>query len=124
MNRLMEGGRKPDITRGTLEGQIRPGPTTMFRLQSSGDNAVRACIAEGEFLDVDPFTFGGVGVIAIPGFARFYRHVLVGRQFPHHSAFGFAKVGRALFDALKLLGVKEVSTPLPADQRYEEENPF
>ena len=25
MNRLMEDGKKPDITRGTLEGQLRPG---------------------------------------------------------------------------------------------------
>ena len=33
MNRLMEDGKKPDITRGTLEGQIKPGPITMFPLE-------------------------------------------------------------------------------------------
>lgn len=124
MNRLMEGGRTPDITRGTLEGQIRPGPTTLFRLQATPAGELRAYLAEGEFLDVDPGTFGGTGIVAIPGFARFYRHVLVGRRFPHHGAFGFAKVGRVLFYAMKLLGVQEVNTPLPAGQRYEEENPF
>lgn len=124
MNRLMEGGGTPDITRGTLEGQIRPGPATMFRLQAGSDNDLRCCVAEGEFVDVDPATFGATGVVAIPGFARFYRHVLVERRFPHHSAFGFKKVGRVVFDAMKLLGVDEVHVPLPEGQLYPGENPF
>jgi L-fucose isomerase-like protein len=124
MNRLMEAGGPPDITRGTLEGQIRPGPATMFRLQGGTDNTVRCCIAEGEFLDVDPATFGATGIVAIPGFARFYRHVLVSHRFPHHSAFGFKKAGRVVFDAMKLIGVEDVHVPLPDGQSYPGENPF
>ena len=60
MNRLMEGGAKPDITRGTLEGQLKPGPTTFFRFQSTADCELRSYIAEGNILDVDPCSFGGM----------------------------------------------------------------
>ena len=124
MNRLMEGGREPDITRGTLEGQLRPGPTTMFRLQGNADGELVSYLAEGEILDVDPCSFGGIGVIGIPDFARFYRHVLIGKHFPHHGGFGFAKAGLALFEAVKLLGVEDIHTPLPESVRYPAENPF
>ncbi len=124
MNRLMEDGGEPDITRGTLEGQLRPGPITLFRLQSTPDCILRSYIAEGEILDVDPCTFGGTGVIAIPGFARFYRHVLIAKRFPHHVAVGFEKVGEVLFEALNLLGVDDISAPLPYGIPYVTENPF
>ncbi len=124
MNRLMEGGKTPDITRGTLEGQLRPGPITMFRLQSTPDCELRSYIAEGEILDIDPQSFGGIGIVAIPRCARFYRHVLIGKQFPHHAAFGFEKIGHILFEALKLLGIADISVPLPDNMLYPGENPF
>jgi L-fucose isomerase-like protein len=124
MNRLMEGGKKPDITRGTLEGRLKPGATTIFRLQSTADCCLRSYVAEGQILDVDPCSFGSIGIFAVPGFARFYRHVLIGKRFPHHAAVGFARVGGALFDALRLLGVEDVSTPPGAAGLYAGENPF
>ena len=124
MNRLLENGGPPDITRGTLEGQLRPGPTTLFRLQATPGGDLRSYIADGEILDIDPCSFGGLGIVAIPHFARFYRHVLVGKNFPHHGAFAFAKVGRILYDAVKLLGVDDIGTPLPDGVLYQGENPF
>jgi L-fucose isomerase-like protein len=124
MKRLLEDDGEPDITRGTLEGQLRPGPTTLFRLQSTPDCVLKSYIADGRILDVDPCSFGSIGVIAIPDFARFYRHVLIGKRFPHHGAFAFANVGRILFEAVKLLGVDDIGTPLPATVLYPEENPF
>ena len=117
-------GTAPDITRGTLEGQIRPGETTFFRLQGTADGALAAYVAEGEVLDIDPQSFGGIGVFAIPHFARFYRHVLVGKGFPHHGAVAFAKVGRTLFDSVRMLGLTDVNYPLPEGRLYEGENPF
>ena len=113
-----------DITKGTLEGQIMPGDTTMFRLQSNSDAKLVSYIAEGKFLDIDPCSFGGIGIAGIPGFARFYRHVLIGKRFPHHGAYAFKKVGKVLFEALKMLGVEDINTPLPAGQLYPGENPF
>jgi L-fucose isomerase-like protein len=124
MNRGLEGGAQPDITRGTLEGQIRPGPATLFRLQGNAEGHLTSYIAEGEFLDVKPHSFGSIGVVGIRDFARFYRHVLIGRRFPHHGGFGFAQAGQTLFDAVKLLGVNDIHTPLPAGVRYPGENPF
>lgn len=125
MNRLMEDpSKKPDITRGTLEGQLKPGETTFFRLQGSAEGCLRSYIAEGHILDIDPKSFGGIGVFAIPNFARFYRYALLEKKFPHHGAVAFAKCGRVLFDALRLLGVCDISTPQPAGMLYAAENPF
>lgn len=124
MHRLMEPGKPPDITRGTLEGVIRPGPVTLFRLQSTADACLRAYVAEGEVLDINPRSFGGIGVFGIREMGRFYRHVLIGRQFPHHAAVGFAHAGKALFAALKMLGVSDISFNRPRNDRYPEENPF
>ncbi len=124
MHRLMEPGREPDITRGTLEGTIRPGAVTIFRLQGAAGCSLLAYAAQGEVLDMDPQSFGGTGVIAVPQMARFYRHVLIGRRFPHHTAVAFSHVGRALFYALRLLGVEEMLYNHPAGLPYPGENPF
>jgi len=125
MNRLMEDPSKaPDITRGTLEGQLRPGPATFFRLQGGPGSQLLGYVAEGNILDIDPHSFGGIGIFAIPNFARFYRHVLIAKGFPHHGATAFAHCGKALFDAAALLGVRDVSAPLPRGVPYPGENPF
>lgn len=124
MHRLMEPGKDPDITRGTLEGRIRPGGITLFRLQSTADTVLRSYIAEGDVLDVDPKSFGGIGVFAVPEMGRFYRHVLIEKRFPHHTAVAFAKAGRALLNALRMLGVEDVSFNRPKSLLYPTENPF
>ena len=124
MNRGLEGGGKPVISRGTMEGQIKAGAATMFRIQSNSDSKLVSYIAEGSFLDVNPCSFGSLGVAAIPGFARFYRHVLIQNRFPHHGAYGFEHAGKTLFEALKLLGVDDINTPKPAGELYPGENPF
>ena len=63
-------------------------------------------------------------MLAIPGFARFYRHVLISGCYPHHGAFGFKKVGKTLFEAVKMLGVDDIAVPLPDTMLYPGENPF
>ena len=122
MKRLMEPEGEPDITRGTIEGTIAPSPLTLVQVGGAGDS-LRAYLAEGEFLNLDPKTFGGVGTAYLPGFARLYRHALLGR-FHHHTAAAFAHCGGILFDAMKLLGIAEIHTPLPKDVPYPGENPF
>ncbi|MBN1881654.1 MAG: fucose isomerase [Deltaproteobacteria bacterium] len=122
MKRLMEPEGDPDITRGTIEGQIAASPLTLLQVHGRGDRLC-AYIIEGEFLDVDPKTFGSTGVAHIPGFGRFYRHVLLGR-FHHHAAAAFDRVGGVLFDAMKLLGVETIHTPLPDGVPYPGENIF
>jgi len=125
MNRLLEDPNKdPDITRGTLEGQIKAGQITLFRIQSTADCELRSYVAEGETLDIDPRSFGGIGIIAIDEMARFYRHVLIAKRYPHHAGLGFGHVGKALYNAMKMLGVKDVAYNQPASLPYCGENPF
>lgn len=126
MNRLLERGGKPDITRGTLEGRLRPGDITLFRLQSTAEGLLRAYIAEGKVLDIEPRSFGGIGLIGVKEMGRFYRHVLIEKRFPHHTALAFRRAGRALFSAARMLGLAdgEVYTNRPAGMPYPSENPF
>lgn len=124
MHRLLEPGEPVNITRGTLEGRIRPGEITIFRLQSSADTSLKAYLAEGEILDIDPKSFGSIGVFAIRGMGRFYRHVLIAKQFPHHAAVGFKHISKDLFDAVKMLGISDISFNLPKEVLYKGENPF
>ena len=124
MHRLMEPGQEPNITRGTLEGRIRPGEATILRLQSTADAKLKAYVAEGEVLDMPTRTFGGTGVLAIREMGRFYRHVLIEQRFPHHTAVAFEHAGRTLFAALRLLGVDDIGWNRPAGLLYATENPF
>jgi L-fucose isomerase-like protein len=124
MHRLMEPGKEPAITRGTLEGRIRPGEITIFRLQGTPGAKLMAYVAEGEILNIDPKSFGCIAVFAIPEMGRFYRHVLIGKQFPHHTAVAFAHRGRAVAEAFALLGVRDVSFNLPKGMLYQGEFPF
>ncbi|MBA4388423.1 MAG: fucose isomerase [Verrucomicrobia bacterium] len=124
MHRLMEPGKDPDVTRGTLEGTLRAGNISLFRLQSTADAQLKAYVAQGEVLDVDPQSFGGIGVIAIPEMARFYRHVLIAHRFPHHSAVAFEHAGKSLFAACGMLGVGDVFFNQQPGTLYKGENPF
>jgi L-fucose isomerase-like protein len=124
MHRLMEEGKEPDITRGTMEGRIRPGEVTIFRLQSTAETKLRSYVAEGEVLDVDPRSFGSIGVFGIPEMGRFYRHVLIEKRFPHHTAVAFKHAGRPLAAAVRMLGVEEVFFNRPANLPYATEFPF
>ena len=124
MKRLMEPDVEPNITRGTLDGRIKAGDVTIFRLQGTADTRLASYVAQGEVLDIDPKSHGGIGVIAIKNLGRFYRHVLINKQFPHHTAVGFEHAGRTLYNVLRMLGIEDVSHPLPADIYYPGENPY
>ena len=123
-NRLLEDGGTPDFTRGTLEGDIAEGNITFFRLQSTADTSLKAYIAQGEVLPVATRSFGGIGVFAIHDMARFYRHVLVEKRYPHHGAVAFGHAGKALFTVFRYLGVEDIAYNRPAGRLYETENPF
>lgn len=124
MHKLMEKDKEPDITRGTLEGTIMPGEITLFRLQSTADCILKSYIAEGEVIDLDPKSFGSIGVFAVKEMARFYRHVLIAKRYPHHAGIAFKHAGKVLFSAMKMLGIEDVAFNQPASHRYMDENPF
>jgi L-fucose isomerase-like protein len=124
MHRLLEPDSEPNMTRGTLEGTIIPGDITLFRLQSSAEGQLRCYIAEGEVLDIDPKSFGSIGVIAIKEMSRFYRHVLIEKRFPHHAAMAFKHAGKILFEVMKMLKVNDIGFNQAAGMPYPTENPF
>ena len=124
MKRALEPDAEPDITRGTLEGNIKPGDITFYRLQSTADTRLKAYIAQGEVLDVDCESFGGIGIFAIPEMDRFYRHVLIAKRYPHHGAVAFGHYGKALFEVFKYLGVCDIAYNQPKSLPYPGENPF
>lgn len=113
-----------EVTQGTLEGDLVPGDITFYRLQSTADNHLRAYVAQGEVLPVATRSFGGVGIFAIPEMGRFYRHVLIEKNFPHHGAVAFGHYGKALFEIFKYLDVEEVGFNQPKGMLYPSENPF
>ncbi len=124
MHRLLEPGKAPGITCGTMEGRLKPGPVTIFRLHSTADTRLQAYAAQGEVLDIETRSFGSIGVIAVKEMARFYRHVLIEKRFPHHTAVAFGRAGRTLFFALRMMGIPDISYNRPAALPYETENPF
>ena len=124
MKRALEPDGEPDITRGTLEGQFKPSAITLFRLQSTAGGVLKSYIAQGEVKDINPESFGGIGVIAVPEMGRFYRHVLIEDNYPHHTAAAFCHTGKTLYDVMKVLGVCKISYNQPANLPYPTENPF
>lgn len=115
-----------EVTNGTLEGDIAPGDITFYRLQSTADTKLRAYIAQGEVLPVATHSFGSIGVFAIPEMGRFYRHVLIEKNFPHHGAVAFGHHGKALYEVFKYLGVpvEDINFNQPKGMLYPTENPF
>lgn len=123
-HRILEPNKEPDVSRGTLEGSIKAADITLFRLQSNASGELLSYIAQGEVLDVDPKSFGGIGIIAIPQMGRFYRHVLIEKNYPHHAGIAFDHAGKILFEALKMLDVKDIAFNQPKTMLYKNENPF
>ncbi len=123
---IMARNLPEEVTQGTLEGDIVPGDITFYRLQSTADCKLRAYIAQGEVLPVATKSFGGIGIFAIPEMGRFYRHVLIEGNYPHHGAVAFGHFGKSLYEIFKYIGVpvEEIGYNQPKGVRYPTENPF
>ncbi len=124
--KIMARNLPVEVTNGTLEGDIIPGDITFFRLQSTADCKLRGYIANGEVLPVATQSFGGIGVFAIPEMGRFYRHVLIEKNYPHHGAVAFGHHGKALYEVFKYIGVPvdEIGYNQPKYAKYPTENPW
>ena len=124
--KIMARSLPVEVTNGTLEGDIIPGDITFYRLQSTADCQLRAYVAEGEVLPVASKSFGSIGVFAIPEMGRFYRHVLIEKNFPHHGAVAFGHHGKEIYEVFKYIGVKpeDIGYNQPKNVRYPDENPW
>ena len=84
---------------GTCAGRMKSGPMTYARF-STDDRAGRVCgyVGEGE-LTSDPLTtFGGAGVVRIPGLQRLLRFICE-RGFEHHVAANLSTTAAAVHEA-------------------------
>lgn len=123
---IMARSLPQEVTNGTLEGDIAPGEITFYRLQSTSDAKIRAYIAQGEVLPVATRSFGSIGIFVIPEMGRFYRHVLIEKNYPHHGAVAFGHFGKTLYEVFKYVGVpiEEIDFNQPKGMLYPTENPF
>lgn len=123
---IMARSLPEEVTQGTLEGDIAPSDITFYRLQSTADCKLRAYVAQGEVLPVATKSFGSIGIFAIPEMGRFYRHVLIEKNYPHHGAVAFGHYGKALYEVFKYIGVdvEEIGFNQPKGMLYKTENPF
>ena len=65
MKRSLEPDSEPNITRGTMEGDLVDGEITFYRLQGNARGKLTAYVAQGEVLPVATRSFGGIGIFAI-----------------------------------------------------------
>ena len=69
-------------------------------------------------------SFGAIGIFAVPQMGRFYRHVLIEKNYPHHAAVAFGHYAKTLFNLFRYLGVEDIGFNQPAGMLYKTENPF
>ena len=57
---------------------------------------------------------------------RFYRHVLIEKNYPHHTAVMFEHYGKYLYEVFKYIGVpiEDIDHNKRKDGLYLTENPF
>lgn len=123
---IMSRSLPEEVTMGTLEGDLKPGDITFYRLQSTSDMKLRAYVVQGKVLPVATKSFGSTGVFAIREMARFYRYVLIDKNYPHHGAVVFGHYGKSIYEVFKYLGLpaQEIDYNRPKGQLYEGECPF
>lgn len=123
---IMSRSLPEEVTMGTLEGDIKPGDITFYRLQSTSDMKLRAYVAQGKVLPVATKSFGSIGVFAIREMERFYRYVLIEKNYPHHGAVAFGRYGKSMFEVFKYLGlqVNEIDYNKSKGYLYEGECPY
>lgn len=83
-------------------------------------------MAQGEVLPVATRSFGSIGVFAIKEMGRFYRHVLIEKNYPHHGAVAFGHYGKALFEVFKYIGVpvEDINYNQPASLAIQDRKSF
>lgn len=113
-----------ESSKGTIQGTLIPGPITIFRIQGTRDNKLRAYICQGQILPIEEETYGGRAIIAIPEMERFIRNVILEKQFPNHCAIIFGHYGEEINAILHQLGITEVYYNHPKDILYSNENVF
>ncbi|HXE30711.1 MAG TPA: hypothetical protein VN515_02795 [Terriglobales bacterium] len=86
-------------TYGTVTGQVKSGAMTFARFSTDDTSGrMRGYVGEGRFTDDPLDTFGGAGVVEIPGLQKLL-HYICEHGFEHHVAANFATTAAAVQEA-------------------------
>lgn len=97
---IIAGTVGKENTYGTVVGRVKPGALTFCRVSTDDlSGKVRAYIGEGT-LTQDPLqTFGGYGVVAIPGLQTLLQYICR-NGFEHHVAVNLSGCAKPVYEAL------------------------
>ena len=102
---IIAGSLGKENTFGTVVGRVKPGPVTYARV-STDDHSGSICgyVGEGRFTEDPLQTFGGYGVVEIPGLQDLL-HFICENGFEHHVAANLSNVAAPFHEAAnKYLG--------------------
>ena len=98
--RIIAGSVGRDSAWGTVYGRVRAEPFTYLRISTDDlRGAIVAYVGEGTFTEDPIDTFGGYGVVQVPGFQKLLRHVCE-NGYEHHVSVSLALVADAVYEAL------------------------
>ncbi len=97
---IIAGSVGKENTFGTVVGKLKSGPVTYCRVSTDDlKGGMRAYVGEGETTDDRPKSFGGYGVLKVPGLQSLLQHVCK-NGFEHHVAVNHSRYGAAIAEAL------------------------
>jgi L-fucose isomerase-like protein len=98
---IIAGSVGKDNTFGTVVGHLKAGPLTFCRVSTDDlHGEMRAYVGEGEITADKLQSFGGYGVVRIPGLQQLLQHICK-NGYEHHVAVNRSHVARAVVDALE-----------------------
>jgi len=102
---IIAGTVGKENTFGTVIGRVRTGPFTYLRVSTDDLNGkVVAYVGEGEITDDPMKTFGGYGVVKVPGLQKLL-HYICENGYEHHVAVNLSETATVINEALgKYLG--------------------
>jgi L-fucose isomerase-like protein len=98
---IIAGTVGTENTFGTCVGQVKAGAMSFARFSTNdASGRIRGYSGEGKFTDDPLETFGGAGVVEIPGLQKLLRYICE-NGFEHHVAANFSSVAPAVHEAAK-----------------------
>lgn len=98
---IIAGSVGKENTFGTVVGKLKAGPLTFCRASTDDlHGRMRAYVGEGEFTSDPLQSFGGYGVVRIPGLQQLM-HYVCKNGYEHHVAVNRSSTGAAVVEALQ-----------------------
>jgi L-fucose isomerase-like protein len=95
---IIAGTVGKENTFGTGVGRVKSGPMSFARFSTNDrEGKISGYVGEGAFTEDSLETFGGAGVVRIPGLQKLLRFICE-RGFEHHVAANFSTVASAVYE--------------------------